>query len=122
MSGDTNWWMSTRAPSLDHCSITIGTACCSGIGCLGLTRSPRRELRKPCQMSFILSARAAINVFCESDQVFAGPNSSKMTEKRKIFSEIHPAGSISEVATSVFDPADLSPSLLGEEGRAGPLR
>lgn len=94
--------MSIRVPSLDHSSITISTACCSGMCCLGLARSSRNERRNPCHMSFILSARAAIKFFCASDQVFVGPNSLKMSEKRKGFSEIQAMRAVSEVHW-VFD-------------------
>lgn len=90
-----------RVPSLDHSSITINTACCSGMCCLGLTRSSRKERRNPSHMSFIFSARAAINFFCASDQVFVGPNSSRMSKKRNGFSEIQPKRGISEVALGI---------------------
>lgn len=90
-----------RVPSPDHSSMTISTACCSGMCCLGLTRSSRKERRNPSHMSFILSARAAINVFCASDQVFVGPNSSRMSEKRNGFSEIQPTRGVSEVAVGI---------------------
>jgi hypothetical protein len=81
--------------------MTISTACCSGMCCLGLTRSSRNERRNPSHMSFIFSARAAISVFCASDQVFVGPNSSRMSEKRNGFSEIQPKRGVSEVAGGI---------------------